>query len=105
MPIGWRRPLQGSNPSAGAPWQSIKPLNNCTIDGEARASELSTARPRNQTILHEGQDLKFFAHLTSITLIDRVLRPLEQLGIPGWTVIQGICWYSADNIIGPETIR
>ena len=47
----------------------IEPLDNRTIDGEARASELSAAGARNQAILDECQDLEFFTHLTSVALL------------------------------------
>ena len=60
----------------------IEPLNNRTIDGETGASELAAGWARNQAILGKCQDLEFLTHLTSETLVDRVLCPFEQLGVP-----------------------
>jgi hypothetical protein len=55
--------------------------------------------------LYEGEDLEFFTHLASVALIDRILCPFEQLGIPGGAVIQRIGRYSTHDVIGSKTIR
>ena len=83
---------------------SIESLNNRTVDRETGASELSPVWTGNQTILDECQDLKFLPHLASKALVDCVLRQLEQLRIPRGAVIQRIRRYSADYVIGPETV-
>ena len=82
----------------------IESLNNRTVDREARASELSPVWTGYQAILNECQDLKFLPHLASKALVDCVLRPLEQLRVPRGAVVQRIGRYSADHIIGPETV-
>jgi hypothetical protein len=50
---------------SGREQSSIESLHNCAVDREARAPEGASAWTRDQTILDECQDLKFFTHLTS----------------------------------------
>src|SRR5260370_21802059 len=83
----------------------VEALNDRTIDGEVAARERGSGRSRKQAILNESQNLELFTQLAPISLVDCILRPLEQLSIPDWTVIQGIGRYSANDIVRPKTVR
>ena len=99
------RPLGTGDCTAGALRGLIEPLHNRTVDGEAGGRERSTARSRKQTILDKCQDLEFLTQLPSIAIVDRILRPLEQLGVPCRAVIQRVRRDSTDDVIGPVSIR
>jgi hypothetical protein len=55
-----------------------------TVDGEAGTLKSSTTWPSDQTVLHEGKNLELFTYLTPEPLVDGILGPFEQLGIPIW---------------------
>jgi len=56
---------------------SVESLNDRTIDREPGAPEWFASRAGDQAVLHEGKNLKFFAHLTPKTLVDGIRSPLK----------------------------
>ena len=54
---------------------SIESQDNGAIDGKTRTSKCGTARPGNQAILGERQDLEFFSQLTAVAAANSCLCP------------------------------
>src|SRR5882762_5468096 len=82
----------------------VETLHNRTVDGESRAPKLGAARAREQPILHEVENLEFFAYLAPKALVDSALGPLKKLRIPAWAIVQSNGWNSAQHVVGPESI-
>jgi hypothetical protein len=61
-------------------------------------------RTDDQTILNKCQNLKLFPHLAPVAVTEGPLRPFEQLGVPGGTVIQRQGRYSAHHIVRTVTV-
>jgi hypothetical protein len=83
---------------------SVKTLSDWAVDGEPGTPKGFSTRAGDQAVLHEGKNLKLFAHLTTEAILDGILGPFKQLGIPGRTVIQGDRWDSAKDIVRTMTI-
>ncbi len=54
--------------------------------------------------MHEGEDLKLFAYLTPEPLVDGILGPFEQLGVPVRAVIESDGWDSTYDVVRPMAI-
>src|SRR6266851_1518632 len=81
------RPLPQNHRDSGREGRSVEPLDDRAIDREVGGSKLCAAGTCQQAILYECEDLEFFTNLAAIALADGVLRPFEQLGIPGRAII------------------
>src|SRR5260370_35680261 len=84
---------------------SVESLNDRTIDREPGAPEWFASWAGDQAVLHEGKDLKLFAHLTAEAILDCVFGPFKQLSVPGWAVIQRDGRDSSKDIVRTMTIR
>src|SRR5882724_1677434 len=84
--------------------RSVEALNDRTIDGEARAPEGFTTWTGDQAILHEGENLELFTYLTPEALVDGVLGPFEQLGVPVRAVIERDGWDPTQDIVRPKAV-
>src|SRR6267142_551129 len=84
--------------------ESVETLSNRAVDGEAGTPKWFSTRPSDQTVLHEGENLKLFAHLTTEAIRDCVFCPFKQLGIPRRAVIQRDCRDPAKDIVRAVTI-
>src|SRR5580704_7781874 len=87
----------------GIRW-SVEALSNRAVDGEAGTPKWFSTRSSDQAILHEGKNLKLFAHLTTETVLDCIFGPFKQLGIPSGAVIQRDGRDSTKDIIRAVTI-
>src|SRR5882724_2287922 len=84
--------------------RSVESLGNRAIDGEAGASKCLSTGAGDQAVLHEGKNLKLFAHLTAETVINGVLGPFKQLRVPSRTVIERDCRDSPKHIVRSGTV-
>src|ERR1700756_3787080 len=84
--------------------QLVETFNDRAIDREARASERRAARGSDEPVLHEGQNLKLFAQLAPIPLVDGSVCPLIQLSVPCWTVIERNRRNSAKYVVGSVAV-
>src|SRR5260370_10933659 len=83
---------------------SVQALNDRAVDGEAGTPKCFSARPSDQTVLHEGEDLKLFTYLSPEPLVDGILGPFEQLGIPVRAVIESDGWDSTQDVVRPKAV-
>src|SRR5260370_41287285 len=90
---------------AGAGYRLLQSLDDWAIDGEASATKRRSARTSQETVLDECQYLKLLAKLTAVAIIDSVLRPLVEVGVPRRTVVQSNRRNSTEYIVWPESIR
>src|SRR5580704_9800811 len=84
---------------------SVQPLSDRAVDGEAGAPKWYSARAGDQAVLHEGKNLELFAYLATEAVVDCVLCPFEELGVPSRAVIQRDRWNSTEDVVGAVTIR
>src|ERR1700747_2557506 len=84
--------------------RSVKTLSDWAVDGEPGAPKGFSTRAGDQAVLHEGKNLKLFAHLTAEAIFDCILGPFKQLGIPSGAVIQGNRWVSSKDVVWAVTI-
>src|SRR5260370_1913552 len=80
---------------------SIQALNDRAVDGEASTLKFSAIWPSDQTILHEGENLKLFTYLSPKPLIDSILGPFEHPCIPIRTVIARPRYHTPQHISRP----
>jgi hypothetical protein len=77
----WRVPADSSSRigrQLGYRDRSIQTQNNRTIDGEVRGAKFSPCREASdQTVLHKGEELKFFTNLPAKAFVDCILRPCK----------------------------
>jgi hypothetical protein len=58
--------------------RSVQTQNNRTIDGEVGGAKCSTGRKASdQTVLHKGEELKFFTNLPAKAFVDCIVRPCK----------------------------
>jgi hypothetical protein len=57
---------------------------------------------REQTVLHQGKDRKLVFKLAAKTLVDCIIGPCVQLGVPCRAVIESHCRDPAETIVWPE---
>ncbi len=105
---GWRDP-----PSRNVRWRaalllanrlSIQALNDRAVDREAGAPKCCSTWPSDQTVLHEGENLELFTHLSPESLVDSILGPFEQLCIPIRAVIERDGWDSTQDVVRPKAV-
>src|SRR5258708_1404135 len=83
---------------------SVQAPNHRTVDGEAGTLKCFTTWPSDQTVLNEGENLELFTHLTPEPLVDGMLGPFEQLGIPVGAVIERDGWDSTQDVVRPKAV-
>src|SRR6266436_2283182 len=83
---------------------SVEALSNWAVDGEPGAPKWCPTRAGDQAVLHEGENLELLARLAAKAVVDCVLCPLKQLGVPSWAVIQRDRRDSTEDVVGSVTI-
>src|ERR1700740_2959143 len=83
---------------------SVQALSDRAVDGEAGTLKCFTIWPSDQTVLHEGENLELFTYLTPEPLVDGILGPFEQLGIPVRAVIERDGWDSTQDVVRPKAV-
>ena len=83
---------------------SVEALDNWAVDGETGTPKGYSTRPGDQAVLHKGKDLELFAHLAAEAVVDCVLCPFEELGVPSRAVIQRDRRDSTEDIVGAVTV-
>ena len=84
---------------------SIEPQNDRAVYGEAGATKGFTARGCKELVLHKGEHLELLTQLTAETLVDGVLSPFVQVGIPRRAVIEGDCRDTTQDVVRPMAVR
>jgi len=83
---------------------SVQALSDRAVDGETGAPKWYSARAGDQAVLHEGKNLELFAHLAAEAVVDCVLCPFEELGVPSRAVIKSDRWNSTEDVVGAMAI-
>src|SRR6516164_1023127 len=91
--------------SPSARQRLIEPQNDRAVYGEARTTEGFAARGCKELVLHKGEHLELLTQLTPETLVDGVLGPFVQVGVPRRAVIEGDCRDTSQYVVRTIAVR
>ena len=83
----------------------IEPQNDRAVYGEARTTKGFTARACKELVLYKGEHLELLAQLTPETLVNGLLGPFVQVGVPRRAVIEGDCRDTPQDVVRPMAVR
>jgi hypothetical protein len=84
--------------------RSVEADYDWAVNRKTEAPKLFAARASEQAILDERQNLELFPQLATEPLIDCLLRPLKQIGVPDGAVIERDGRNSTKDVIRPEAV-
>jgi len=83
---------------------SVEALDNWAVDRESRTPKWYSTGAGDQAVLHEGENLELFAHLTAEAVVDCIFGPFKQLSVPSRAVIQRDRRDSTQDVVGAVAI-